>query len=68
MRTRRKSAEPKVQLGKELVLIPAFLHECFVDLEIKRQLFFAGRDDEFVFVKKERTSDGVKWYLKESKF
>ena len=53
---------------KELVLIPAFLHECFVDLEIKRQLFFAGRDDEFVFVKKERTSDGVKWYLKESKF
>lgn len=47
MRTRRKSAEPKVQLGstsgevkfKELVLIPAFLHECFVDLEIKRQLF-----------------------------
>ena len=76
MRTRRKSAEPKVQLGstsgevkfKELVLIPAFLHECFVDLEIKRQLFFAGRDDEFVFVKKERTSDGVKWDLKESKF
>ena len=79
MRTRRKSAEPKaveVQLGstsgevkfKELALIPAFLHECFVDLEIKRQLFFAGRDDEFVFVKKERTSDGVKWYLKESKF
>ena len=76
MRTRKKSAEPKVQLGstsgevkfKELALIPAFLHECFVDLEIKRQLFFAGRDDEFVFVKKERTSDGVKWYLKESKF
>lgn len=75
MRTKKKSAAAKVQLGstsgevkfKELALIPEFLHECFVELEIKRQLFFAGRDDEFAFVKKERTSDGVKWYLGESK-
>ena len=76
MRSKKKSTAVEVQLGstsgevkfKELALIPAFLHECFVELEIKRQLFFAGRDDEFAFVKKERTSDGVKWYLKESKF
>ncbi|MFR3406496.1 MAG: hypothetical protein ACLTV6_08125 [Christensenellales bacterium] len=46
-RTKKKSAAAKVQLGstsgevkfKELALIPTFLHERFIDFEIRRQLF-----------------------------
>ena len=75
MRTKKKSVVAKVQLGstsgevkfKELVLIPAprFLHERFIDFEIRRQLFFAGYDADFARIRKERTPDGVKWQLEE---
>ena len=52
MRTKKKSAAVEIRLGstsgevkfKELALIPEFLHECFIDFEIRRQLFFAGYD------------------------
>ena len=72
-RTKKKSAAAKVQLGstsgevkfKELALIPEFLHECFVDLEIGRQLFFAGYDADFARIRKECVPDGVKWQLEE---
>lgn len=73
MRTKKKSAAVEVQLGstsgevkfKELALIPTFLHERFIDFEIRRQLFFAGCDTEFISVKKEQTPDGVKWWVEE---
>ncbi len=73
MRTKKKSAAAKVQLGstsgevkfKELALIPTFLHERFIDFEIRRQLFFAGYDADFARIRKERIPDGVKWQLEE---
>lgn len=73
MRTKKKSAAVEIQLGstsgevklKELSLIPEFLHERFIDFEIRRQLFFAGYDADFASVKKEQTPDGVKWQLEE---
>ena len=50
---------------KELALIPAFLHERFIDFEIRRQLFFAGYDADFARIRKECIPDGVKWQLEE---
>ena len=72
-RTKKKSAAAKVQLGstsgevkfKELALIPTFLHDRFIDFEIRRQLFFAGYDADFARIRKERIPDGVKWQLEE---
>ena len=50
---------------KELALIPTFLHDRFIDFEIRRQLFFAGYDADFARIRKERIPDGVKWQLEE---
>lgn len=73
MRTRKKSTAVEIRLGstsgevkfKELALIPEFLHEQFIDFEIRRQLFFAGYDADFARIRKERVPDGVKWQLEE---
>lgn len=73
MGTRKKSTAVEIRLGstsgevkfKELALIPEFLHECFIDFEIRRQLFFAGYDADFARIRKERTPDSVKWQLEE---
>ena len=73
MGTRKKSTAVEIRLGstsgevkyKELALIPTFLHERFIDFEIRRQLFFAGYDADFARIRKERTPDGVKWQLEE---
>lgn len=73
MRTRKKSTAVEIRLGstsgevkfKELALIPTFLHERFIDFEIRRQLFFAGYDADFARIRKERIPDGVKWQLEE---
>ena len=73
MRSKKKSAAVEIRLGstsgevkfKELALIPEFLHECFIDFEIRRQLFFAGYDADFARIRKERIPAGVKWQLEE---
>ena len=73
MRTRKKCTAVEVRLGstsgevkfKELALIPEFLHERFIDFEIRRQLFFAGCDADFASVKKKQTPDGMKWWIEE---